>query len=83
VLVTVLGRAGERSDHPIGVVTLSTPGDLRGLGRSDLQFLGLVVAGSCADRIGSALGVRSATAVAGRAVREGLHLPPEPREPRD
>jgi hypothetical protein len=55
VRVSVLDCAGEAVDHLRGVVLISPPGDLRGLGHRELQILGLLVEGWSDRRIATAL----------------------------
>jgi hypothetical protein len=56
VRVTVLGCARAPLDHLLAAVTVSPPGELRGLSRLQLQLLGLLVDGWADARIAAALG---------------------------
>jgi DNA-binding CsgD family transcriptional regulator len=73
VRLTVLDCAGQPPEHMVAVVTVSPPGNLRGLTWRELEMLGLLVEDWPDERIAVALGVGK-SAVAARIDRIRIKL---------
>lgn len=70
--ISVLDCRGDAADHLRAAVLVSPEPDLRGLSRSELQVLGLVVEGWEDERIAAALGTAVEDVAA--AVTRSMHL---------